>query len=107
MNQNFYQYGDKEKIKQWLKDEFNIDYKILKAKEIKKMSRRVSLRPEVISKIEKSYKNLFELFKENEGTRLKLTHKRIDTLPDGIDFFSSDMFDAGWIIFFTKLVEYL
>ena len=49
----------------------------------------------------------FDLFKEKEGTRLKLTHKGIDTLPEGIDFFNSDMFNDGWIIYFTKLIEYL
>ena len=38
----------------------------------------------------------FELFKQNNGTKLKLTHSGIDTFPGDLPELAIDKFEAGW-----------
>lgn len=50
---------------------------------------------------------VFELFAEEEQTRLRLTHKGLETLPDDTPDFARANFEAGWNwIIGTALKEY-
>jgi uncharacterized protein YndB with AHSA1/START domain len=50
----------------------------------------------------------FELFKEGEKTRLRLTHSGLDTFPSNIPSFAKENFAAGWTqIVGTSLKDYL
>ncbi|MFW9931009.1 MAG: dihydrofolate reductase family protein [Candidatus Thorarchaeota archaeon] len=51
---------------------------------------------------------IFELFSEGEKTRVKLTHKGIDSFPKDIADFASENFEEGWTITLGKsLKEYV
>jgi|SRR5436190_18428606 len=53
-------------------------------------------------------KVIFELFPENGGTRLKLTHEGLDTFPSNNKDFAKNNFKAGWTeIVGTSLENYL
>lgn len=50
----------------------------------------------------------FELFAEGNGTRLKLTHKGLETFPANNPAFAKESFAAGWTeIIGTSLKTYL
>lgn len=50
----------------------------------------------------------FEIFKEAESTRLKLSHEGLETFPDTIPDFARKNFEQGWnYIIGTSLKEYL
>jgi uncharacterized protein YndB with AHSA1/START domain len=50
---------------------------------------------------------IFELFSENEKTRLKLTHKGLDSFPSDIEMFAVDNFEQGWLYYYDQLKTYL
>jgi hypothetical protein len=50
----------------------------------------------------------FELFKEGDKTRLKLTHEGIETFSKNGPDFARENFEEGWTYFMDKaLKEYL
>lgn len=51
---------------------------------------------------------MFELFKQNNNTKLKLTHTVLESFPDDIPEFKRESGIAGWEFFINKsLKEYL
>ncbi|MCP3659070.1 MAG: hypothetical protein GY830_01610 [Bacteroidetes bacterium] len=65
LNIKLCQYKEKKYIQKWLKDEFNIEYKILKLNEIKSETESLKIKSSTLNEIEDMcYKNLFKLCEE-------------------------------------------
>jgi uncharacterized protein YndB with AHSA1/START domain len=116
---------DKDEMKHWyfniaeFKLEIGFEFQFLAGKDANKQYLHVCKITEIVEKKKLTYSwrfegyegisfLTFELFEEGNKTRLKLTHKGLETFPAGNPDFAKENFVAGWnYIIGTSLKELL
>lgn len=116
---------DKNEMKQWYFDlaefklEVGFEFQFLGGKDEKSQYLHICKITEVVPEKKLTYSwrydgyagnsfVTFELFDEGNKTRLKLTHKGLETFPANISDFAKENFVAGWTSFIgTSLKEFV